>query len=73
MLAKRHELARMYGDFYRDQFRRTLRWLLVAVSIMIILLFGIAYAILIQPPQQYYANTTDGAILVMQAADSQKK
>ena len=65
MLGRRHESARLYSDFYRDQFRKILRWLMVSVFIMFILIAGIIYLILFHPAQQYYANTTEGKILLM--------
>ena len=65
MLGRRSENARLQSDFYRDQYRKMLRWLIVAIFIMFILIGTIIYEILFAPEQQYYANTTDGKILLM--------
>lgn len=67
MLGRRQEIARLQSDFYRDKYRKTLRWLMVCVLIMYVLIAAIIYTILFQPPQHYYANTTDGRILSMPA------
>ncbi len=65
MLAQRHEIARLQSDFYRDQFRKILRWVIVALVLVFILLFTIIYLILFHPTARYYANTTNGVILAM--------
>ena len=65
MLGPRHEIARLQSDFYRDQFRKVLRWLIMSIIIMFLLIAVIIYVILWQPYQQYYANTTEGKILSM--------
>lgn len=65
MLGPRHEIARLQSDFYRDQFRKILRWLVAAVAIIFILLALVVYTILFQPSVNYYANTLDGKILDM--------
>jgi hypothetical protein len=65
MQARGEEIARLQSDFYRDKFRKTLRWLLVSVAIMFLLLAMIIYTILFRPEPDYYANTTDGIILNM--------
>lgn len=63
MLGRRHEIARLQSDFYRDQFRKMLKWLIGMVFLMFILIAAIAYLILFQPQQRYYANTVEGKIL----------
>jgi polyferredoxin len=65
MLGQRQEIARLQSDFYRDQFRKILRWLIYLVFVMFLLMATIFYLILFQPPLNYYANTTDGKILPM--------
>lgn len=65
MLAPRNQIARLQSDFYRDQFRRMLRWLIVSSVIMFALIAGVIYLLLFQAPQRYYANTTEGKILAM--------
>jgi len=65
MIGHRHEIARLQSDFYRDQYRKILRWLMGAVLIMLVLILMIIYLILFTPQQHYYANTTDGKILAM--------
>ena len=70
MLGRKHQIARFQSNFYRDQFRKILRWLMAAVFIMFALIFAIFYLIFVQPPQRYYGNTTDGKILLMPGVKS---
>jgi hypothetical protein len=65
MIGRRSEIARLQSDFYRDQFRKVVRWLMVVVVMMFALIFMIIYFILFQPTQDYYANTIEGRILDM--------
>jgi len=65
MLARKHENARLQSLFYRDQYRRTLNLLIVAMIIMFLLIGGILYLVLFNPDPNYYANTTNGIILAM--------
>lgn len=66
MLGSRHEIARLQSDFYRDQFRKILRWLAITVVIIFLLLAVILYDIfLYKPVVNYYANTIGGKILDM--------
>lgn len=68
MIARRHELARLQSDFYRDQFRKILRWTMIAIGITLLMIAIIIYLLLVEPAQQYYGNTTDGKILAMPRA-----
>lgn len=65
MLGQRREIARLQSDFYRDQFRKMLRWLVGSTVIIYLLIAVIIYFILQKSPQQYYANTTEGKIMPM--------
>lgn len=65
MIGRRSEIARLQSDFYRDQFRKVVRWLMIVVVMMFALIFMIIYFILFQPTQDYYANTIEGRILDM--------
>ncbi len=65
MIGARHEIARLQSDFYRDQFRKILHWLMMSLIIIFLLIGAIIYKILDRPPQGYYANTTNGKILPM--------
>lgn len=65
MLGQRHEIARLQSDFYRDQYRKILRWLMWSIFIIFVLVGAIFYCIIFKPSQHYYANTTDGKILEM--------
>ncbi len=65
MLGKREEIASLQSDFYRDKFRKVLRWLIYALGIIFLLIGLIIYLILSKPTPSYYANTTDGKILPM--------
>lgn len=65
MIGSRSEIPRLQSDFYRDQFRKVVRWLMAAVVLMFVLIAIIIYCILVQPSQDYYANTVEGRILNM--------
>lgn len=65
MLGNRSDNARLQSDFYRDQYRKMLRWLIVAIVVMLLLISAIIYKVVVRPAQQYYANTSDGKIIVM--------
>lgn len=67
MIGSRQEKAGFQSDFYRDQYRKMLRWLMGAVFIMYVLIAAIIYLILHEVPRSYYANTTEGKILDMPA------
>ncbi|OGT56323.1 MAG: hypothetical protein A3F43_00785 [Gammaproteobacteria bacterium RIFCSPHIGHO2_12_FULL_42_10] len=65
MIGARHEIAWLQSDFYRDQFRKILRWLIVSVVVIFLLIFCIIYMTLVQPKVRYYGNSTDGTIMPM--------
>lgn len=65
MRGPRHESARLQSDFFRVQFHKMMRWLLVSLFILFILLSATIYLIFFQPKVSYYANTIDGKILNM--------
>lgn len=68
MIGQRHEIARLQSDFYRDQYRKILRWILGSILIIYLLMVVVLYLIFFQPTQHYYANTSEGKILAMPAA-----
>lgn len=63
MIGHRKHNARMQIDFYRNQFRRFMRWLLIEVVVMLLFLMTIVYLLIVQPSRTFYANTTDGKML----------
>jgi hypothetical protein len=65
MLGQKHQIASRQSDFYRDKFRKILRWLIGSLIVMYVLIFAIFYLIFVEPPQKYFGNTTDGKILPM--------
>lgn len=65
MLGRQTESARMQSDFYRDQFRKTLRRIMGCVVLIYVLIFAILYFVFIQAPQEQYASTVDGKIMPM--------
>lgn len=70
MLSARYQNAWLQSDFYRIQFYKMLRWLLASLAIMFILIAIVAYLVLFQPTQKFYANTTTGMILAMPNAQT---
>ena len=65
MLGRTQEIARLQSDFYRDQYRKMLRWLMGSILIIFILVAVIIYLILFRQPQVYYASTIEGRIIPM--------
>lgn len=65
MIGRRYEIPRLQSDFYRDAYRKTLRYLFICMVVIYLLLAVIVYYTLSQPRQQYFANTTSGVILPM--------
>lgn len=65
MLGSRQEIAWLQSNFYRDAFRKILRWLIISIVIIFLLIAAIVYCIFFQPTVYYYANTIDGKILDM--------
>ena len=65
MIGARHEIARLQSDFYRDQFRKILRWLILSLMVMFTLIVTMVYFILVKPSLSYYGSTTEGKILLM--------
>lgn len=65
MLGSRHENARLQSDFYRDQFRKMLRFLFLLILLLFVMLAGVIYLILFRAPEHYYANTSEGKIMEM--------
>lgn len=63
MLGPRYQIARLQSEFYRDQFRRLVRFLIIELFVMLLLVLLIIYQVLFPPKQAYYANTTDGRVL----------
>jgi len=69
MIAPRHEIARLHSDFYRNQFRKMLRWLIYSIVLVYLLIACILFLLFVQPKQDYYANTPEGKIMPMPAAE----
>lgn len=65
MIGRRDEIPRLQSDFYRDQYRKTLKYLFYCMILIYVLLAAIIYFTLSQPRQTYYANATNGMILPM--------
>lgn len=65
MITQRGKNARLQSEFYRDKFRKTLKWLLVTMILTFALLATVIYLVFIIPPRVYFANTTDGHIMPM--------
>jgi hypothetical protein len=65
MQGRRSDIARLHSDFYRDQLRKTLQWLVASVFFMLLIMLVTFYVVLTAPSQRYYANTSEGRILPM--------
>jgi hypothetical protein len=65
MVGGRQRIASFQSDFYRDNYHKMLRQLIVATMIMLLLVVTIIYFILTSPPTKYYGTTTQGQIIPM--------
>lgn len=63
MLGRRYQIAKLQSNFYRDQFRRIMSWLVLELLVMLLLSILILYHVFFPPEQKYYANTTEGRVL----------
>lgn len=63
MVGRRHEIARMQSDFYKDWYHKILNILIGFSFIILFLTLIIIYLILAKPTQKYYATTTEGQII----------
>jgi len=71
VLGQRYQIARLQSDFYRDQFRRLVHWLIMELLVMVLLVTLIVYQAFFQPAQVYYANTEEGRVLPMVGVEVQ--
>jgi hypothetical protein len=60
MSAERYNMPSFQSDFFRDQFRKFLRWILVEMVVILGLLSAIAYYVFFQPSPHYFVTTTTG-------------
>jgi hypothetical protein len=67
MLGKRYEQPKFQSNFYRDQYHRILRGLIVLSVFILLLSLGIIYYLLYPEAPHYYASTTTGQIITMTA------
>ncbi len=65
MIGRKHELARMQSDFYRDCYYKMLRSILVSAFVVLLLILAILYYILFTVPPVYYGTATSGQIIPM--------
>lgn len=65
MIGRKHELARMQSDFYRDYYYKFLRGIILSVFLIFFLAVAIIYHILFTVPPTYYGTATSGQIIPM--------
>lgn len=65
MIANRYEIPHFQSAFYRDQYHKILRMLILEALIMICLILAILYYIFFQPNVHYYITTTSGQIRLL--------
>jgi hypothetical protein len=63
MIGDRHEIPRFQSDFYRDNYRKMVRWIFTSVLIMLFLILAIIYFELFVPSTKYYASTVTGQLI----------
>lgn len=57
------EVVRLRNDFYRDNHRRVMMCLLVAIATIILLCGSLSYVVTHPPAPKYFATTIDGKII----------
>lgn len=65
MIGRKHELARLQSDFYRDNYYKMLRGIIVSAVVIILLILAIIYYVIFMAPPQYYGTATSGQIIPM--------
>jgi hypothetical protein len=65
MIGKRYEQPKFYSNFYRDQYHKMLRRLIVLSVLILLLTLGIIYYLFYPGAPHYYASTTTGQIIPM--------
>ena len=65
MIGKRYEQPKFYSDFYRNQYHKMLRRLMVLSVFILFLTLGVMYYLFYPEAPKYYASTTTGQIIPM--------
>jgi hypothetical protein len=65
MIAQRSEVTFYQSIFYREQYYKVLRWLMLEAVIILGLILAILYYIFFQPGTHYYITTTSGQIMLL--------
>lgn len=59
------ELVRLRNNFYRDNYRRVMRLLLIMSIILVVLVLTMAYLFTHRPEPKYFATTQTGRVLTL--------
>ena len=65
MIGKRYEQPKFYSNFYRDQYHKMLRRLMILSVFILLLTLTVIYYIFNPEAPHYYASTTTGQIIPM--------
>ncbi len=65
MIGRKHELVRLQSDFYRDNYHKLLRGIIVLAFVILFLTVAIIRYVLFTVPPQYYGTATSGQIIPM--------
>lgn len=65
MIGRKHELARLQSDFYRDNYYKMLRGIMLSAVVITLLICAIIYYVVFTAPPQYYGTATSGQIIPM--------
>lgn len=64
-MSKNIENARLQSDFYRDNYYKILKGILLALIVIMLLVLAIIYFVVFTAPPQYYGTATSGQIIPM--------
>jgi hypothetical protein len=67
MIATRAETPHYQSIFFRNNYHRVLRWLILEAIIILGLIAVILYYIFFRPPTNYYVTTTSGQVIHLAA------
>lgn len=69
MIVENEQLALHKNNLYRDNYRRVMSYLIVAICVGLFFLGILAYQVLKRAMPQYYATTTTGQLVPLQSLD----
>ncbi len=67
------ESERIRNHFYRDNYRRLIKILLLCLFVIVMLVGVIFYLVMTIPSETYYASTEDGRVIPLKSYESPRQ